>query len=239
MICIEWNFAERMNVAPYLLYLSLSYVLISVVTDANLFSANAHTLSHHILFLLLNLLSLSAVLHFSISPLFKHLCGARCTSAPWVFCTPVRRMLAPDLCFGPLKAGKVSWWTIFLVAIVMSEDLERCSGTGMQWQLLACEFSHWDMEHWGSEQRRRWGETPTRTHIIIAHSALADHTVPGSVYGGDKSPKRGENHVGLSEGQRGFVSECVCNDECWRNSTLKFCFVIEGCYILYKNTFAY
>lgn len=125
------------------------------------------------MFLLLNLLSLSAVLPFSISPLFKHLCGARCTSAPWVFCTPVRRMLAPDLCFGPLKAGKVSWWTIFLVAMVMSEDLERCSGTGMQWQLLACEFSHWDMEmHWGSEQRRWWGETPTRTHIIIAHSAL-------------------------------------------------------------------
>ncbi len=45
--------------------------------------------------------------------------------------------------------------------------------------------------------------------------------------------------MGLSEGQRGFVSECVCNDECWRNSTLKFCFVIEGCYILYKNTFAF
>lgn len=187
--------------------------------------------------LLLNLLSLSAVLPFSISPLFKHLCGAWCASAPWVFCTPVRRMLAPDLCFGPLKAGIVSWWTIFLVAIVMSKDLERCSGTGMQWQLLACEFSHWDMEmHWGSEQRRRWGETPTRTHVVIAHSALWLIILSLDLYTEVTRALKGEETMWRWVKEKGdlWVSACammnVGETECVVTLRRSFAFVIGDCY---------
>lgn len=74
LICVELNFAERANIAPYLLYLSLSYVLISVVTEANLFSPNAHTLSHHILCFFSLIYTLSLLFSPSQFPLSLNIC---------------------------------------------------------------------------------------------------------------------------------------------------------------------
>lgn len=180
----------------YLLYLSLFYILlISVVTEANLYthSLNQLTLSIFPLYIsdLLNLL--------------YHLCGTpcTCTGKPWVFCTHVkrctRRTFALDLCFGPLNTGKVSWWTIFLVAIVMELGLGE-----VQWYWEAVTalnmwiLTHWDMEmHWDSDEVRH-PRTQAYTHHYCSQHSLADHTVPGSVYRGDKKPKGRGSHVGMS-----------------------------------------
>ncbi len=182
------------------------------MTDANLFSANAHTLSHHILFLLLNLLSLSAVLHFSISPLFKHLCGARCTSAPWVFCTPVRRMLAPDLCFGPLKAGKVSWWTIFSGC----HSDERGLGE-VQWYWDAVTaLSMWILTLRYGDALRLWTETAMRwdahahTHHYCSQRSGWSYC-PWICIRRWQEPQAGRKPCGVEWGTKGdlWVSACA------------------------------
>lgn len=86
---------------------------------------------------------------------------------------------------------------------------------------------------------RLWTETAMRwdahahTHHYCSQRSLADHTVPGSVYGGDKRPKGGENHVGMNEGQRGFVSEWL-SVQWWMLEKLRWSFafkrILEGCY---------